>query len=352
MSTFNEILRAAERLQGHAIPTPLLESDRLNDWLGCRLLVKAESLQRTGAFKFRGAFNAIRALLERDERAARKGVIAYSSGNHAQAVALAARLNRLPAVIVMPSDAPSVKLESTRAYGAEVITYNRYRESREAIAGELAQKRGLNLIPPFEHADVIAGQGTVGLEIARQCQERAIIPDAVLAPCSGGGLIAGVGLAIREAFPQTALYAVEPAGYDDTRLSLERGERVAIEPEAPTLCDALALTEPGRMTFEINRAQLSGALTVEDGEALHAMAVALGAYKLVLEPGGAVALAAVVGRKLEINGKTLVVVASGGNVSSDLLMDALSIEPQRTPAGPSEKPRARLKRLRDEKAEA
>lgn len=346
---YQAIMKAAERLAGQAVETPLLASDRLSERLGCRLLVKAEALQRGGAFKFRGAFNAIRALVETDPARATRGVIAYSSGNHAQAVALAARLNGLPAVIVMPSDAPAVKMENTRAYGAEVMTYDRYRESREAIAADIAAKRGLNLVPPFDHPDVIAGQGTVGLEIARQCGALKMKPDLLLVPCSGGGLVAGAGLALRECFPQVQVLAVEPEGYDDTGLSLRRGERVSVAPVASTLCDSLALTEPGRLTFEINRHLLSGALTVSDAEALRAMATAMNAFKLVLEPGGAVALAAALFEKIPVQGKTVVVVASGGNVDGSVLTEALALGGS-AEVGPSARPRERLKRLRDERS--
>ncbi len=346
---YQDITRAAERLRGHAVETPLLESDRLNAQLGCRLLLKAEALQRGGSFKFRGAFNAIRALVESSPAQAARGVVAYSSGNHAQAVSLAARLNGLPAVIVMPEDAPVVKLENTRACGAEVVTYDRYRESRESIAEKIAADRGLTLIPPFDHPDVIAGQGTTGLEISRQCQQLGIAPDLLLAPCSGGGLVAGIALAIAAHFPACRIMAVEPEGYDDTRLSLSRGERVTVDPPAPTLCDSLALTQPGRLTFEINRHMLADALSVSDPEALAGMAAALKMFKLVLEPGGAVALAAVLRDKTPIRGKTLVVVGSGGNVDPDVLAQAVALAGSEE-ASHSARPRERLKRLRDERS--
>ena len=324
MPTYKAILKAAERLKHEAVRTPLLESNQLNAELGCRLLVKAECLQRTGAFKFRGAYNAIRALKETlGEAMQEHGVIAYSSGNHAQAVAMAATLNGLRSTIVMPADAPSIKLENTRANGATVVTYDRLTESREGIAAEIEKKTGGVLIPPFDHPEVMAGQGTVGLEIVEQCREKSLLPDFVLVPCSGGGLVAGTGIAIKENFPKAQIYAIEPEGYNDTQLSLQKGARVKIQPAGNTLCDSLLMTEPGILTFEINRKQLAGALTVTDEEAMQAMASAAHHFKLVLEPGGATALAAVLSGKLDVKGRTVVVVASGGNVSPDILARAL-----------------------------
>lgn len=314
-----ELEAAAARLKGQAVETPLLESELLNRQLDCRLLIKAECLQHTGSFKFRGAFNAISQLTAEQQA---QGVIAYSSGNHAQAVAFAARKAGITSTIVMPADAPAIKIENTRRYGAEVILYDRKKESRENIAAKLQAERGGTLIPPFEHPDVIAGQGTVGLEIAQRCQQIDLRPDLLLIPCSGGGLTAGTGTALKSTFPEAQIYAIEPEGYEDTRLSLQAGEPVTIEPAHTSICDALLLTHPGTLTFSINRPLLSGALAVSDSEALFAMRAAQEFFKLVLEPGGAVALAAVLSGKLDVRGKSVIVIGSGGNADPAVLKAA------------------------------
>jgi threonine dehydratase len=302
---------AAARLKGYAFPTPLLSSPRVDSRLGGRVLVKAESLQRTGSFKFRGAYNAL-AQLDRTKR--RAGVVAYSSGNHAQGVAAAAALLGMPAVIVMPSDAPAIKVANTRADGAEIVFYDRYTESREAIAVRIASERGAELLPPYDDARVIAGQGTIGLEVAEETEALGLKLDAAIASCSGGGLVTGCALALMEARPGIAVYAAEPEGLDDMRRSLAAGERVANDPTARSICDALLAPMPGVITFALAQRLLAGSIAVCDDEVRHAMRVAFEDYKLVLEPGGAASLAAVLAGKLDVRNKTVAVVASGGNV--------------------------------------
>jgi threonine dehydratase len=318
---FEDVIDAARLLRGHAVVTPLLNAAPLDEELGCRLFVKAECLQRMGAFKFRGAYNAIARLAPAERR---RGIVAYSSGNHAQGVAAAARLLDAPAAIVMPKDAPAIKIARTEACGAEVILYDRHGESREAIGARLQDERGLVLVPPFDHFHVIAGQGTVGNEIADQCAERGAMPDAVLVPCGGGGLAAGIGLALRAKCPETALHTVEPEAYDDTRRSLAAGERLAVAGTPATLCDALMSPMPGALTFALNRIAVARGLAVSEAAVKRAMRVAFEQFKLVLEPGGAVALAAVLEGAIPVRGKTVVAVCSGGNVDPALFATILA----------------------------
>ncbi len=320
LPTFADVRAAAERLDGIARRTPLLESDLLNERIGGRLLIKAEPLQRTGSFKFRGAYNAISRVIEREGK---RPVVAFSSGNHAQGVALAAKLLGVPATIVMPSDAPSIKRNNTEAYGAELRLLDRFRESREEVGAEIAKTTGAALIKPYDDPDVIAGQGTAGLELAEQADKAGASLDAVLICCGGGGLTAGCALALKEKSPDLPLYAAEPEAYDDTRQSLEAGERRGIVPGTPTLCDAIMAPMPGEITFAINRNRIKAGLTISDDDALDAMAAAFETLKLVLEPGGAAALAAALSGKIETAGRTLAVVASGGNVDPAVFAKAL-----------------------------
>ena len=321
LPSFADVKDAARRLQGLAVRTPLLHSDALDAAAGGRVFVKAECLQRTGSFKFRGAYNRLSRLSAAERKT---GVVAFSSGNHAQGVAEAARLLRMPALIVMPSDAPRVKLETTRALGAEVVLYDRFTESREAIAHSLGEERGAVVVPSYDDPYVIAGQGTAGLEAAEQLQAAGAEADVLLAPASGGGLIAGVGLAFEALSPQTAFYAVEPEDFEDHRLSLEAGRPTPNDGSRPSLCDALLARQPGDITFAINRRRLAGALAASDDEALAAMAFAFRHLKIVIEPGGAVALAAVLSGKIRLDGRTAVVVASGGNVDAEVYAAAIS----------------------------
>ncbi len=316
-----DLRAAAERLAGRAVLTPLLEAPLLNARFGFRLLVKAETLQRTGSFKFRGAMNA---LLQLDERQRRAGVVAYSSGNHAQGVAAAAQLLGIPATIVMPADAPAVKVAKTRGYGAEVVLYDRWGESREAIGARLAAERGASLIPPYDDPRVIAGQGTVGLEIAAQAAALSTRLDALVVPASGGGLVAGCALALAAESPGTRIYSAEPEAADDLRRSLAAGERLANDPASRSICDALLAPMPGEITFAIHRRLLAGGLAVSDANVMRAMAVAFAELKLVVEPGGAAALAAILAGQLDAKDKTVAVVASGGNVDRETFMSALA----------------------------
>lgn len=319
-----DIEAAARRLEGHAIQTPLLESTELNARLGLRVLIKPETLQRVGAFKFRGAYNRL-VQLSAEER--RRGVVAFSSGNHAQGVALAAKLLGMPAVIVMPADAPRVKAEATRGYGAEVVFYDRLTESREAISAGIAAERGAVMVPAFDDPHIMAGQGTVGLEIVRQAQALGSPLDAVIAPCSGGGLLSGIAAAVRAMSPKTALIGVEPAGYDDTRTSLMAGERTPMKPTHRTLCDALETPCPGELTFPILLKTVADVAVVTDAEVAEAMRYAFSVLKLVVEPGGSAGLAALLAGKIRgFDGKTVALVLSGGNVDPDLFARVLRCE--------------------------
>ncbi len=324
LPSFADVEDAARQISSEAIRTPLLESALLNEEAGRRLLVKPECLQRTGSFKFRGAHNRI-SRMSADERA--RGVIAFSSGNHAQGVAHAARICGIAATIIMPEDAPKLKLANTRAYGAEVVTYDRFGESREEIGSEIAERTGAVMVKPYDDFHVIAGQGTCGLEIAEQCAEREIVPDAVVVCCGGGGLTSGISLALEARLPDTRLYAAEPEQYDDWRLSLEKGERVAVNPGFKSICDAIITPMPGAMTFPIAAPRLAGGLVVTDAEVKAAMSRAFDRLKIVIEPGGAVALATALGDQLPADVKTVVVTASGGNVDQAVFQAALADVP-------------------------
>ena len=313
--TVDDIEAAAGRLAGRAVRTPLLESPLLNESLGGRLLVKAECLQLTGSFKFRGAFNKISRM---DDARRARGVIAYSSGNHAQGVAAAARMTGAPAVVVMPEDAPRIKIENTRAWGAEVVTHSRRGADRETVAAGIATERGLSMVPPYDDDDVIAGQGTVGLEIAADCRTLGVTPDAVAICCGGGGLCAGSAIALRAAFPECDLHTAEPEGWDDTARSLKDGERVRLDDPRPSICDALLAPTPGARTFAINRELVTSGAVVAERRTIEAMAAANRFLKLVAEPGGAVALASALAGLVPVAGRTVVAVVSGGNVDAGL----------------------------------
>jgi threonine dehydratase len=320
LPTAADLEAAARRLAGKAVLTPLLESALLNDRLGGRLLVKAETLQRTGSFKFRGACNRI-ALIPEADRA--RGVIAYSSGNHAQGVAAAARLFGIPATIVMPSDAPRIKLANTKALGASVVLYDRVREAREEIGARLAAETGATLVKPYDDPGVIAGQGTAGLEIADQAAAIGAAVDACVVCCGGGGLVAGVALGLSARGSGAAVLAAEPAGFDDTARSLAAGRRIGNEPGGKSFCDAILTPIPGEVTFEVNRRLLAGGVAVTDAEVADAMRVAFEHLKIVVEPGGAVAIAAALSGKVPVAGRTVVAVASGGNVDADVFRSVL-----------------------------
>lgn len=319
--TVADIEAAAARIRGQAVLTPLLESSELNKRLGGRLLVKPEVLQRTGSFKFRGAYNAISQIPPSNRKA---GVVAFSSGNHAQGVAAAAQLMGMPAVIVMPADAPAIKVANTRAYGAEVVFFDRERDDREAIGRDIAAKTGATIIAPYDDPRVIAGQGTIGLEIAAQSAAMGAALDAAVVPAGGGGLVAGTSTALKAKLPGIQVYCSEPAGFDDTARSLRAGRRERATPGAKSFCDALLAPMPGEITFAINRATLSGGFAVTDDEVARAMEAAFSNLKLVVEPGGAVALAAVLSGKLEMRGKSVAVVCSGGNVDPAVYCAAIA----------------------------
>ena len=321
--TFADIEAAAQRLEGLAVVTPLIESPHLNDHLGGRVLLKPETLQRGGAFKFRGAMNKISKLGDEERR---RGVVACSSGNHAQGVALAARMVGAPAVIVMPADAPAMKVANTRDYGAEVIFYDRYSDDRDAITRAIAQERGMTIVWPFDDYDIAAGQGTVALEMEAQARALGAHLDLALTPVGGGGLAAGISTALRHLSPGTEVYGVEPAAFDDTARSIATGTRVFADQTARSICDSLLSPAPGLKTLPINAANLSGVLTVTDAEVAEAMRFAFTWLKLVVEPGGCVGLAALLAGKVTLDGRTAAVVLSGGNVDPDLFSRVLSGE--------------------------
>jgi len=300
-----DVRAAAERLKGVAHRTPVLRSSTLDERTGARVFLKAEGFQRTGSFKFRGAHNRISSL-----PTGTAGVATFSSGNHAQAVALAARLAGLPAVVVMPEDAPPEKLEATRGYGAEVIVYDRYRGDREALGRRVAEERGLVLVPPYDDPLVMAGQGTAGLELV----EDAGGLDLLVVPVSGGGLIAGCATAATALSPGVRVIGVEPQGGDDTRRSLQAGERVRIEVPR-TIADGLQVSIPGELTFEVNRRLVDEVVTVTDQEIVRTMALLFGRLKVVVEPSGAAGLAALLAGRIPGRGHRVGVILSGGNVS-------------------------------------
>ena len=315
LPTSDDVDAAVRRLAGIALHTPLVTSPALDALTGARVFLKAETLQRTGSFKFRGAYNKLSSIPQA-ERAG--GVVAFSSGNHAQGVAAAARLLGMPAVIVMPSDAPRPKRERTAAFGAEVVLYDRVREDRQAIARDLAEKRNAALVPPYDDPLVIAGQGTTGCEIVEDLAALGLTPDVVAVTASGGGLTAGIALAVKARVPQARLYTAEPAGFDDHARSFKSGRREKNAALTGTICDALMAQTPGELTFAINRVLVGQGAAVSDEEVAAAVAFAFRELKLVVEPGGAVALAALLSGKIDVKGKVAVAVLSGGNVDPEL----------------------------------
>ena len=315
LPTAADVDAAAQRLAGIALRTPLVTSPVLDALTGARVFLKAETLQRTGSFKFRGAYNKLSSLPQA-ERAG--GVVAFSSGNHAQGVAAAARLLGMPAVIVMPADAPRPKRERTAALGAEVVLYDRVREDRQAIAREIAETRHAALVPPYDDPLVIAGQGTAGREIVEDLAAQGLAADIVAVTASGGGLTAGIALAVKARMPQARLYTAEPEGFDDHARSFRSGRRERNTAITGTICDALMAQTPGELTFAINRELVGQGAAVSDEEVAAAVAFAFHELKLVVEPGGAVALAALLSRKIDVKGRIAVGVLSGGNVDPDL----------------------------------
>lgn len=321
--TIADIQAAAARLKGLAVETPLLESPALNARLGGRVFLKPETLQRAGAFKFRGAYNRLSQLTDAEKA---RGVVAFSSGNHAQGVALAAKLLNVSALIVMPSDSPSVKVEGTRGFGADIRFYDRFTEDRVAIADQIAAERGCVVVPSYDDPHIIAGQGTVGLEIVAQAAAQGARLDTLICCVGGGGLIAGTSTAVKALSPATEIWGVEPAGFDETRRSLESGRRETIDKDARSICDALLTPIPGDLTWPINQKTLTGAVAVTDAEVAEAMRYAFSTLKLVVEPGGCVALTAALTGKVDVAGKTVAIVLSGGNVDPGLFAQVLSGE--------------------------
>ena len=319
--TLDDIRMAARRIAAEAVRTPLLSNAALDAITGGRILLKCENLQRTGSFKFRGAFNAIASLSE-SERA--HGVVASSSGNHAQGIAEAARLFGMAATIVMPGDAPAAKREGTRRRGATIVDYDRATEDRDAITASIVAETGAELIHPYNDGRVIAGQGTLGLEIVEELTGRGERADVVMVPCGGGGMSAGVSLAVTSESPGTEIYLAEPEGFDDYARSLASGTILRNPRTEGSVCDALMAPQPGAIGFAINRATGARAVAVSDAEALAAVAFAFRSLKLVVEPGGAAALAALLSGRIDARGRTVVIVLSGGNIDADLLERALA----------------------------
>jgi len=321
LPTYDDVLAARARIAKHVVRTPLLRHPMLDALAGGTVLVKPESLQRTGSFKLRGATSAIRRLGEAERRA---GVVTYSSGNHGQAVACAAAAMGVPATVFMPADAPRVKADDTRRRGAEVIGFDRAKDDRAALARAFAERTGAVLVPPYDHPDIIAGQGTLALELVEDAAAEGLRVDAVIAPMSGGGLASGCALALEGAAPGARMYGAEPQGFDDTARSLAAGERVANPPGGTGLCDSLLAERPGELTFALNRRLLAGVAVVSETEVLAAMAFAFRHLKLVLEPGGAVALAALLAGRFAARDRVVGVVLSGGNVDAAVFRRALA----------------------------
>ena len=317
---FKDVISAAEKIDGYAVKTPLLKAQDLSEILGAEIYIKPECLQRVGAFKFRGAFNRLSRLTEEERK---RGVVAYSSGNHAQGVAASAQILGMDAVIVMPTDSPKMKLQNTKDYGAEVITYDRETESREEIADKISAERGCIVVPSFEDFYIISGQGTVALEAVSQAEEKGVKLDLFMTPIGGGGLISGCSLAVKGLSPNTEIYGVEPEGFNDVQRSLQSGEIKSNKTATGSICDAILTFHPEPMTYKIMSDNLSGVLTVSDQEVLVAMKYAWEKLKLVVEPGACVALAAILHGKIDVKGKNVCLVLSGGNVDEETFKNAL-----------------------------
>ncbi len=321
LPTIADVRAAAERIKPHAIMTPLLEHPALNARVGGRILLKAENLQRVGAFKFRGAYNAVSQI---DRAQFPGGVVACSSGNHAQGVAHAATLCGMPSVIVMPADAPQLKIQRTKAFGAEVVTYDRVKEDRDAIAAKIAAERKMAFVHPFDDPRVMAGQGTAGLELMEQAKAKGVMPDEVLVCCSGGGFLSGVAIAVKAANAATQVFAIEPVGFDRMGRSIRAGSPQVNEKLSGSICDALMSKTPGKFTFAVAKETVSGGYAVTDDEARAAMRFAFEELKLVLEPGGAAALAAILSGKVVSKGRVIAAMLSGGNVDPAMFAEIIN----------------------------
>ncbi len=317
--TYDSILEASRRLKGKVVRTPILQSQYINERLESNIFLKAENLQTIGAFKFRGAMNSILELPSDIKK-----IVAWSSGNHAQAVAAASKITGRQATIVMPEDSPKAKLNGTAFWGATIIKYDRNNENREEIGKKIAKDINAKVIPPFDDEKVIIGQGTAGIECIEQLNEINVKPDIVLCCCGGGGLIAGISTALKAKFQNVKVYSVEPENFDDTKKSLKENSIIPNSMKHTSICDALLADKPGKITFEINKLNLTSGLSVSDKEALIAMNTAFKYLKIVLEPGGAVALAAAIFNKIDIRDKNVLVIASGGNVDKDIFEKCLN----------------------------
>ena len=319
MAPFNHsnIDQAYEIINSRIIKTPLVSNDYINQITGGNILFKLENFQITGSFKFRGASHKIAKLTESTKK---NGVVAYSSGNHAQAVAYASQQNNISAKIVMPSSAPKIKINNTKKYGADIIFYDPYKEQRESIAEVLAEKENRTIIRPYDDHDIIAGQGTAAKEIVSDLESLKIIPDLYLCCCGGGGLIAGTSTYLKYAFPNICSYSVEPEDFDDTKNSLEKGEIVCNLPSSRSICDALLVPQPGKLTFTINQSTLKGGLAVSEEEVKKTIITLAENLKIITEPGGVVAAAAVLHKKINVQNKNVVVMISGGNIDSEMFL--------------------------------
>ena len=317
MSNFDyrRIDNACKQINSYVLKTPLITSEYINNLTNAKVYFKLENLQWTGSFKLRGATNKIAQLNSNQKQ---KGVVAYSSGNHAQAVAYASKINKISAKIIMPKNAPNIKIENTKKYGAEVILYNSYYENREEIGIKIAKDENRTLIKPYDDLDIIAGQGTSGKEIAEQLKQINICPDIYLCCCGGGGLIAGTSTYLKYIFPNIKCYSVEPDNFDDTKISLEENFIKPVTKKLPSICDALLAPQPGDITFDINKKILTKGLSVSDEEVKSTIIKIAENLKLVAEPGGAVAVAALLNKKIEVTNKTIVVMISGGNIDNNL----------------------------------
>ena len=311
---FTKIDEAFNRISDYVLRTPLVTSEYINNLLEAKVYFKLENLQWTGSFKLRGATNKI-FQLNSDQK--QKGVVAYSSGNHAQAVAYASKINKISAKIIMPESAPKVKINNTKKYGAEVILYNALKENREEMGNKIAKDEDRTLIKPYDDQDIIAGQGTSGKEIAEELIKLNISPDIYLCCCGGGGLIAGTSTYLKYSFPNIKCYSVEPDNFDDTKISLENNRITPVTNKLPSICDALLAQQPGDITFCINRKILTKGLIVSDEEVKNTIIQLAENLKIVVEPGGAVAATALLNQKIETNNKTIIVMISGGNIDNE-----------------------------------
>ena len=318
MINISDIEQAALRLKDVSVCTPLIQNLHLDGITKGNILIKPECLQVTGSFKIRGAYNFLSQLTANE---AKKGIVTWSSGNHAQGIAAAGSLLNIKTMIVMPNDAPKIKIENTRCLGGEIVGYDRCSGDREAIANEISRKHGLKIVPSYDHRKIIAGQGTVGLELAKDALFMGLPPDQVLIPCGGGGLSSGCSLALKSLLKNVEIFAVEPSDFDDTARSFQSGKRERVHDQVSSICDSLQTPIPGELTFDINRELLSGVLTVTDEEVKEAIRFSFKHFKIVVEPGGAVALAAILFGKINTKNKITAIILSGGNIDLDLFND-------------------------------